>query len=305
MKKALALAALLVTAYPLTVPADITASDLPDGALWYLHADLEKMRSTEAGQQLYGWMQDEVIMDINNEFSVDLNREVDRITAFSREGSGLIGIVEGRLSDELRQQVLRVAGEDRDLEQFEHRGRTYFLAGDETSATKINANEEIAHAAYFTFDVPGRLLIASSDDQMKSLIDNDGRVAGAGTSAGAMLVLSADKHFVQAGMRTADFADDGDGWDSNLLRNTEQAALMISDKDGMFSIVGKLIAKDPDVTQSLANILNGIIALQAFSGDMDPEISSLLRNTRVTASGNELSVSTVVAPETVVRTLSD
>lgn len=305
---------LLLCAALLAVPyagrADIASGDLPSGTVWYFHADLEKMRTTPAGSELYGWLQDEAIVEINDELEIDLNREIDSITAFSEDGAGIIALVEGNLSQGLRDRVMALVGENEAMEAFEYKGKTYYHGGDEESATRVNRNTRIAHDGYFTFDLPGKLVVASEEAQMKALIDNDGRVAGAG-SGPSMLVLSADQQFVQAGMRTGEFADhlddgDGDGgWASNILRNTEAWALLVSDTDGMLSIAGKLISTDPAITLSLASIVNGVIALQAFSGDLDPEISTVLRNTRVTANGNELSLSTVVSPTVVVNALAN
>ena len=305
MKRAILSVTLLLVAAPFATQADIRSEDLPAGTIWYLHADFERMRSTDAGGKLYAWLHDEIIVEVNDELSIDLNEEVDRITAFSNDGSSVIAIVEGPLSRDLRDRVLEAARLEGSLEQYSHSGKTYYRVGDEDSTTRTNDGDPIPHTGYFTFEVPGKLLVASEQGQMQALIDNNGRVAGAGAGGGAMLVLSADKQFVQAGMRTAQFADSGGDWESNILRNTEQAALLISDKDGMLAIAAKLVSSDAELTQSLASIVNGVIALQAFSGELDPQLADVLRNTRVEVDGQTLSVSTVIAPDVVMQTLLD
>ena len=69
------------------------------------------------------------------------------------------------------------------------------------------------------------MLVTGSEDQMKSMLANGGKVAGSRSHKGALLVLSAEKTMLQAGMNSSAVGDDGDsGWDSNILRNTEQAA---------------------------------------------------------------------------------
>ena len=303
MKPITAIACLFALALPAAATADIASQDLPAETVWYAHVDLERMRTTGAGQEVYNWLQDEVILDINDELKIDLNREVDRVTAFSQNGSGIIAVIEGRLSQDLRDQVMELG--DGDFEEFRHSGKSYFHAGNEDGSTRINRHTDIEHSGYFTFDFPGKLILASEEPQIQALIDNGGEVPG--TGVGGMLVLSAEQEFVQAGMRPDRFADDedDDGWKSNILRNTEQWALLISDQNGMLAVSAKMLSTDPEMAESLASIVNGVIALQAFNADLEPEFVDVLRNTRVTANGNELSISSVLSPEMLVKTLND
>lgn len=307
MKKPAVYLACLALALPLGASADISADDLPPDTVWYFHADLAQMRTTDAGRNLYGWLEDEVIVEVNDELEIDLNEEVDRITAFSNDGSGIIAIVEGKLSQDLQDKALALAFAESDggLSQTEYQGVVYYKGGDEDGSTRINDEDSINHSGYFTFGVDGKLLMASREEQIRALIDNDGRIPGAGNHEKAIFVLSADKQFVQAGMRTAEFADDDDDWDSNILRNTKEAAMLVSDQGGLIAIDLKLISTDPAMTQSLGSIINGVIALQAFSSEMDADMAEVLRNTRVDVDGTVLSVSTVLDPDVVVRTLGD
>jgi hypothetical protein len=305
MKKMLYSLVLLFVIAPVTVVADITADDLPPGTVWYLHADLEAMRATDAGRKVYGWFQDEVILEVNEDLGIDLNEEVDRLTAFSNDGRGIIAIVEGALSKDLRDKVLAMVQAAGEFEALSYRGKDFYLVGQPDEEAMINVNGHETDSAYFTFDIPGKLVMATEEAQIKALIDSNGRVAGAGRHSDSLFVLSADKQFVQAGMRTTEFADEDDDWDSNILRNTEQAAVLVSDQGGMIAVVAQLVSSDAEMTQSLASIVGGLIALQAFSGEMDPDVAAVLRNTRVDAEGKVLSVSTVLDPDLIVRTLGD
>ena len=61
---------------------------------------------------------------------------------------------------------------------------------------------------------------------MEALLESKGKVQGVRGERGQLFVLSAERGLVQAGARTVDF--DGNGnWDSNILRNTEHAALLV------------------------------------------------------------------------------
>ena len=139
---------------------------------------------------------------------------------------------------------------------------------------------------------------------MKDLLDNRGKLVGSGSHDGALFVLTADKAFVQAGLNTDELDDDG-GWNSNILRNTEQLALTIAGIDDMISIEAQLVSTDPAMAQSLGGIANGLISLQAFNSELDPELKSLLLNTKIDVKDNVLSISTVITPDVIIRALDD
>ena len=48
---------------PVAALSALSADDLPGMSKWYFHADFKQMRSSEAGQHLYAWLQDEVFGD--------------------------------------------------------------------------------------------------------------------------------------------------------------------------------------------------------------------------------------------------
>ena len=295
--------AALLIAVPLAGTAEISAADIPGETVWYMHADLEQMRTTESGQRLYGWLDGEIFVEINDHIGIDLNEEIDRVTAFSDTPDGATVVVEGPFRQEFREQILAAVRSEGELESRDHNGKTYYRATDPELSG--NARISFENTQFFSFAVAGKLIVAADEERIREMIDNNGRVAGSGAAANTLFVLTADKDFVQAGMRTDQFADDDDDWDSNILRNTEQASLLVSDQGGMIAVEAKLVATDPTVTQSLGNIVNGLIALQAFNSDLDPEVLSLLQNTKVEAVDNVLSISTVLDPDSVLSVLED
>src|SRR5690606_18453413 len=161
-------------------------------------------------------------------------------------------------------------------------------------------------SAYFSFAVDDKVIVASDAEQMKALLDSGGRIAGNQSHPGALLVLTADKSFIQAGARTASFrSDDDNGWDSNLLRNTELVALLVSDRGGLISVEAQLVSHEPSMAQSLGGIINGLIGLQALDQDLDPDILAMLRNTKIDVKDRILSINAVINPDLVVRMLED
>ena len=142
-------------------------------------------------------------------------------------------------------------------------------------------------------------------EQMKDLLDNRGKLVGSGDHDGALFVLTADRAFVQAGLNTDELDDDDDGWDSNILRNTEQLALTIAGVEDMISIEAQLVSTDPAMAQSLGGIANGLISLQAFNSELDPELKNILLNTKIDVTDKLLSISTVITPKLIVKALDD
>jgi hypothetical protein len=141
---------------------------------------------------------------------------------------------------------------------------------------------------------------------MKQLLDNGGKVAGQKSHRGALFVLTAEKSLIQAGLNTDGFDDeDDDGFKSNVMRNTKQVAFMIADKAGKLAIEAQLLTSDLETAESLASIVRGLIALQIFSDDMDPEIAEFLRSTRVDVNDTLLKISVALSPESVAAVLDE
>ena len=149
------------------------------------------------------------------------------------------------------------------------------------------------------------LIVTSTQEQLQALLDNDGRIAGAGSHTGSLFVLTADKEFVQAGAKTAELADADSDWDSNILRNTEKVALLLSDRSGLIAFEAQLVSKDPTIARSLGGIINGLVSLQAFNEEIDPALRTIIQNTKIEVLDNVLSIDTVFDSNIVVRMLDE
>jgi hypothetical protein len=286
--------------------AAIEPGDLPGSAEWYLHADLAAMRETDSGKGLYRWLEDEVFAEIESETGIDPGREIDSITAFAEGGLGAVLVIEGPISTDTRDKLLAMAAAKAKLDTLTHDGQAYYHVYDPSGPPpRGHTLEEFEDSAWFTFAARDKLIVTSEEEQLRALLDSGGRITGGDSHAGALFVLTADKEFVQAGAHTAELADDEGDWDSNILRNTEKAALLISDARGLLAFEARLVSKDPTITQSLGGIINGLIGLQSLNDDLDPEILGIIRNTKVEILENVLSVSTVFDPGLVVRMLDE
>jgi hypothetical protein len=308
---------ILIIGLLLAVPAVAAAAseDIPESAVWYFHLDLEQMRADGPGRGVYEWLQSEAFSDVKEEAGVDLDKELDRLTAFSQEGQGPVILFEGAISQETKDKIMTFIAADGDLEPQKASGKTYYhFAGSEEGEDAVFGDgdveidlEELEEEAWISLALKNKVLVTGSEEQMKSMLANGGKVAGSGGHKGALLVLSAEKTMLQAGMNSAAFADDDDesSWDSNILRNTEQVAFMMAAAANKLALEAKLITTEPEMAESLASVVRGLISLVAFNDEMDAEAIAMLQGTKVEASGNSLSISLALDPDLVVQTLSD
>ena len=287
--------------------AEVSQASLPGDTVWYLHADLEELRDAASGKHIYQWLKEEVFTDVREDLGIDLGKEASSLTAFSDAALGTVIVVDGDITDSTRNKLIAIAAADSKLETLKHDGRTYYHA--ERPQTRSDENrrfDDLEKSAYFSFDVENKLIVASDAEQLKALLDSGGRIAGNQSHPGALLVLTADKSFVQAGVRTAQFTDEDDGgWDSNILRNTELVALLVSDRNGLLAVEAQLVSHEPTMAQSLGGIINGLISLQALDESLDPDILTLIQNTKIEVKDKILSINAVINPELVIRVLED
>lgn len=302
---------ILIALIPLAAAADVQVGDLPDDTVWYFHADLESMRSGEGSSQIYAWFEEEVAEDVREDVGIDITAEVDSVTAFGDIADGSIVIVNGPMTKATTDKILALAAQEGPVDPREHQGQTYYFFGDEDDIDDNGDEllEDLEDAVFVSFAIGGKALITGTEAQMQDLLDSDGEVTGAGSHDGALLVLSANKALVQAGFNTEGLADsehyDDDDWESNIMRNTQEAAMLMADEDGRIAIEAQLVSTDPKMAEAIGGIVNGLIGLQAFNSDLGPEIQNLIRTTKVEVNEQVLSISTVLDPELIVMILDD
>ena len=299
--------AVLLLALPALGVAELSASGLPATSTWYFHADLDEMRGSDAGKPLYAWLQREVFADVREDAGIDLDKETDRITAFSAEESGAVVLVEGAISQETRDKLLAIAAGGDEFDTLKHKGTTYYFAKSDKHGKNGDINvDSFENGVYFTFALKNRILATSSREQLERLLDNDGRMPKRSKDRGTLIVLTAEKSLIQAGIQADQVEDRGDGgWQSNILKNTEQLAVMIADAAGKIAIQTQLVATQPEMAESLASIVRGLISLAMFSEDMDPDVAAFLKGTTVDVDGTSLNIRLALDPESVVVVLDN
>lgn len=285
--------------------AELSADSLPANTKWYLHADLDALRRADSGKPLYDWLDGEVFVEIHEEVGIDLNREANAVTAFADAELGTIVIVEGPIAQETRDKLLALAAADASLDMLKHDGKTYYHVSESGAPrTGHGSLDDLQESAYFTFDLKDKVVVASAESQIKAMLESGGRLPGNHGHPGALFVLTADRSFVQAGVRTGEL-DKDDDWDSNILRNTEQLSILVSGQEKLLAVEAQLVSREADMARSLGDIANGLLSLQTLNSDLDPELRELLRSTRVKVEDKVLSVNLVLDANRIVAMLDE
>jgi hypothetical protein len=274
----------LLLAVPLLATADI--GDVPGGTTWYLHVDFEQMRSESAGKEVLAWMVDEVFDDVKEDSGVDLENELDSLTGFSVRGQGPVFLFEGKVSQTTKDRLMAIIAAEGDLDPQKSSGKVYYRFTDDHSkdgedSVRIGSDDieiqfdELGNESWISLALKNKVLVTSSEEQMKAMLKSGGKISGSGSHDGALIVLTADKPLLQAGMNSVALGEGSGGdsaWESNILRNTEQVAFLIAVAANKLAIEAKLVTSEPEMASQLASVARGLISLASFSDDMDAEV---------------------------------
>ncbi|MCH9695468.1 MAG: hypothetical protein K0U72_13230 [Gammaproteobacteria bacterium] len=300
----------------LVLPAlGVAAADIPGAATWYLHVDLHRMKSEQASMGVYDWLSTEVLDGVKEDAGIDLEKEIRRLTAFSLPGQGPVIVVDGDISQDSKDKIMALIMAEGDIKPHKASGKSYYhFSDDDYDADSLSIDSgtvdlqfDLDDEAWISTDIKDKILITASESQMQGLLKNKGRVPGSNGHKGALVVLTAEKTILQAGMNS-DVMSNGDsdgGWESNILRNTEQVAFLVAAAADKLAIEAKLTTTDAEMADSLASVVRGLISLLSFSDELEADAAELLRSTRVRADGNSLSISLAVDSDLVVTTLSE
>jgi hypothetical protein len=226
----------LFAGLPATLVAEVNLGHLPAASNWYFHVDLDEMRSSEAGKHLYGWLQDEIFDELRDEVGVNLDEEADTLTAYAVTNEALIMVIDGSISQETQDKAIAAAAASGSLDRLGSGNRAYYHIkdSDDHHDGDGDLDVDLDDGAYFSFAVDGKLIAATRQQDIEAMIANKGKLEFDDSAEGALFVLSAERNLVQAGVKAGVLGDEI-GWDSNIFRNTEHAALLVAadhDREG-------------------------------------------------------------------------
>ena len=309
------LAIIVILALPTLAYADV--SNIPGTATWYFHADFDAMRKGEASKGLYNWLDNEVFAKIREEIGIDLDEEARQLTAFAAAEEGPVIVLDGKISQGTKDKVLAIAAIDGELETFKSSGKAYYFFDGEGDSDESDSDDSddnnidididsLKEEAYVSVALKNKIVITNTRAQMEALLENDGKIKSDRSQKDALLVLRAERSLIQAGVNASEMRVDDDGdWDSNILKNTKKLALLLSDLGDKLGVEAKLMTTEPEMADSMASIVRGLISLQAFNDDMDPEVASVLQSTKVDVADSTLQISLALDPDTVVSALEN
>ena len=309
----------LIVLLSLAVPALAQAdtSDIPASATWYFHADFDAMREGKASRVVYDWLNAEVFEEIRGETGIDLHKEADRMTAFAAAGEGPVIVFDGNISTETQDKIiaLAAAASAGGLQTLKSSGKAYYFFDNSNGSADDESEEDhdnnfdidmgsLDEEAYISVAVKNKVLVTNTENQMKALLASNGKIDTAKMEKGALFVLTAERSLIQAGVNAAEM-ETGNNWDSNILRNTKQVAVLLADLGEKLGFEAQLMTTEAAMANSIASIVRGLISLQVFNDDLDPKVVAVLQTAKVDVVANVLKLSLALDPATVVAALED
>lgn len=309
----------LIVLFALAVPAlaHAEAPGIPASATWYFHADFDAMREGKASRVVYDWLNAEVFEEIRGETGIDLHKEAGHMTAFAAAGEGPVVVFDGNISTETQDKIiaLAAAASAGELQTLKSSGKAYYFFEKDNGPADRDSDEHhdnnfdidmgsLDEEAYVSVAVKNKVLVTNTEKQMKALLASNGKIDTAKMEKGALFVLRAERSLIQAGVNAAEM-EAGNDWDSNILRNTKQVAVLLADLGEKLGVEAQLMTNEAEMVNSIASIVRGLISLQMFNDDLDPEVVAVLQTATVNVVNNVLKLSLALDPATVVAALED
>ena len=306
MRKTILILAVALLAVPGVSRAGLDQNDIPPGSTWYFHIDFKQMRESKAGRHVYDWLQREAFEDVRDETGVDLSKELDMLSAYDAGESGPVIVMQGNVSQDSQDKLMAAAALNGEMQSFKSKGKAFYFVSDPDDAHDIDIDvDSFDNGAYFSFAIENKVIVTPSRPQMEAMLANGGKINGSRGAGNALLVLSAETSLLQAGANASKLGNGDGDWDSSILKNTRQLAVLIADVGNRIALDATLVTTGPDVADSLASIARGLISLAAFSSDMEPQVAELLRATKVDVDGSQVEISLAMDSEAFVSMLDN
>lgn len=242
---------------------------LGEDSRWFVQVNLEAMRGASDEGALYGWLQREVIDDLEEEFGEGSIDGFDSVTVFGtgNDGDGLGIVLDGRMDAAMRERLIeRLAAEPLlDLAG----GDAFVIGADEDMAEKFDVKID-GEGLLLGFGQDSAAFVTTSRDLLEDFLAGDRFRSPA---ASELLVVRAEP-LVSGAVDTESMGEGYGNWNSKVMRNIRRAGFALSDADGSYDVQVELIATDEPQAQALQNIVQGLVGLQALAEE-EPEMAFL------------------------------
>ena len=257
---------------------------------FYLQINLDAMRASEAGSQLYGWAEKEIISDIESEFEVAV---AEQLTGISLFGFGPeqhpVVLLHGQLNPATVDEITgKLMTEVHSVTEQSRGGQTWYeiteIDGDDIELDFTGHGGDEHDQLFLSFGNAGQTLITPSRNVLDDFLDSGGALAR--NLPEELIVIEAANPLMQGGVDTRGAMPGKQHWESQLFRNVQQAALAVSAEGDALSIEALTVSATPELAIAMQNLIQGLISLHALSGDTDPEATALLGNLTVNTEDN-------------------
>lgn len=288
--------ALLITTLPLSaLAADRDAPALETG--WHMQVNLEAMRVASDDGALYGWLEREVIDDLEEEFGEGTVSQFTAVTIFgSLEPEQRFGLVlHGPIAADTRERMIASLDAQR-LDGF--RGAEVYQAlGKSRIADKIDIRLTDP-GLFLAFGDRGQTLLTTSEDLLVDFQASGGRLESELTPD--LLVIRTDV-LLRGGVDTKVMAGKGNSWNSQIMRNIRRAGVVLSDIGGRYELLLEMVAVNETQAQALASIVQGLIGLQTLSNE--DQSLGFLRSLQTTGDGDRVTMAFQITPAELLELL--
>lgn len=288
--------ALLITTLPLSaLAADRDAPALETG--WHMQVNLEAMRVASDDGALYGWLEREVIDDLEEEFGEGTVSQFTAVTIFgSLEPEQRFGLVlHGPIAADTRERMIASLDAQR-LDGF--RGAEVYQAlGKSRIADKIDIRLTDP-GLFLAFGDRGQTLLTTSENLLVDFQASGGRLESELTPD--LLVIRTDV-LLRGGVDTTVMAGKGNSWNSQIMRNIRRAGVVLSDIGGRYELLLEMVAVNETQAQALASIVQGLIGLQTLSNE--DQSLGFLRSLQTTGDGDRVTMAFQITPAELLELL--
>ena len=281
------------------VAGPIETRRVPEQAAWVAHLDVALLRQGDVGAFL---LEQVTRPPLSNRLAAlrallqfDLREDLRGLTLIGfadRPEAGAM-VLDGRFDADHLTTVVRGA---RDYSETVYHGDTVH----HWMQTRERGE---AHPMFAAFDGPDRLLLASDETALQTLLDvaRDRRPSLANrpetflprTEAPAALVAGA--------------ADVGsavpEGPRSAMLRGSRRGSIVLAESVGRVTLQVSLMTADAERARRLADVVRGIAALVELEADTPPVLAQAARNLQVQADGSVLNARTAAPAQRLVEAL--
>lgn len=285
----------------LLLPLTVNAADrsLGDDSRWFVQINLAAIRGASDDGALYGWLQREVIEDLEKEFGEGSVDDFDAITVFKigdsgDSGDGLGIVLDGRMNADMREGLIRRSAATA-LEDVGS-GNAYVLGGNRKLAESLDI-EFNGDPLFLAFGERSGAFVTTSRALLEAFLDGARFERIAATK---LLIIRSDP--MVSGAVNIDAIGEGYGnWNSKVMRNIRRAGFALTDAGGGYDVNIELTAVDEAQALALQNIVQGVIGLQALA-DEEPEAAFLSR-LQTQRDGERVSLSLQVSSDELIGLL--